>query len=42
VNLGVWVDNSDGTREFRTPLNMARRHGHDDIMRMLVAAGARE
>jgi beta-lactamase regulating signal transducer with metallopeptidase domain len=37
VNARVWVDG-----ELRTPLNMARRHGHDDVEKLLLDAGARE
>ncbi|HWS73394.1 MAG TPA: ankyrin repeat domain-containing protein, partial [Thermoanaerobaculia bacterium] len=37
VNAAVWVDG-----DLRTPLRMAKRHEHDDVVRMLVAAGARE
>ena len=38
VNARVWADD----REWRTPLNQAVENGHDDIVRMLTAAGARE
>ncbi|HUP47271.1 MAG TPA: ankyrin repeat domain-containing protein [Thermoanaerobaculia bacterium] len=38
VNARVWADD----REWRTPLNMARRNGHRDIVRILLGAGARE
>ena len=38
VNSRVWAND----REWRTPLNMARRNGHRDIVRTLIAAGARE
>jgi beta-lactamase regulating signal transducer with metallopeptidase domain len=41
VNLGVQADTGDGPR-WRTPLIMARRHGHDDIVQLLLAAGARD
>ncbi|HVS30258.1 MAG TPA: M56 family metallopeptidase [Thermoanaerobaculia bacterium] len=38
VNVRVWADD----REWRTPLNMARRNGHGDIVRILRNAGASE
>lgn len=38
VNSRVWADD----REWRTPLRMARRRGHTQIIRMLEAAGARD
>ena len=37
VNVRVWADG-----ELRTPLRMARKHRHDRIVSMLIAAGARE
>ncbi|HEX8410631.1 MAG TPA: M56 family metallopeptidase [Thermoanaerobaculia bacterium] len=36
VNARVWAD----AREWRTPLNMARRGRHRDVERILLAAGA--
>lgn len=36
VNARVWAD----AREWRTPLNMARRGHHRDVERILLAAGA--
>lgn len=36
VNARVWADN----REWRTPLNMARRGHHRDVEQILLAAGA--
>jgi bla regulator protein blaR1 len=42
VNARVYVIDSDAGPEWRTPLNMARRHGHGDIEQMLLAAGANE
>jgi beta-lactamase regulating signal transducer with metallopeptidase domain len=43
VNLGVWSEfGDDRPREWRTPLNMARKGGHDDVARILVDAGARD
>jgi beta-lactamase regulating signal transducer with metallopeptidase domain len=42
VNLGVEVAaNYDHPTEIRTPLSMARRGGHDDVVRILIEAGAR-
>jgi len=42
VNLGVWADGDD-TRpaDWRTPLIMARRGGHDGVVKILLEAGAR-
>ena len=44
VNVSVWVesefDSPDG--EWRTPLNMARRGGHDAVVAFLASAGARD
>ena len=42
VNACVWVDYSDHVRagEWRTPLSMARRGGHADIVNLLRANGA--
>jgi len=44
VNARVRAGRQFGGRggEWRTPLSMARRHGHDDVVRILRAAGARE
>jgi beta-lactamase regulating signal transducer with metallopeptidase domain len=44
VHARVWVDYSDENRrgEWRTPLSMARRGGHDDVVKLLRAAGAAE
>ena len=43
VNLGVWVERGEErTREFRTPLERARRNGHADVERVLIEAGARQ
>jgi ankyrin repeat protein len=54
VNAGVWVEawrwTSDGFREpapqslsqYRTPLSVARREGHVDIVAYLISAGARD
>lgn len=45
VNARVWAERRDGARntgEWRTPLSMARRNGHREVIEILVAAGARE
>ena len=42
VNARVEALGPDGRPEWRTPLSMARRHGHADVVRLLQAAGARE
>lgn len=48
VNARVWVDQvwGRGVRrqggEWRTPLNMARRGGHDTVVAYLLSVGARE
>jgi beta-lactamase regulating signal transducer with metallopeptidase domain/ankyrin repeat protein len=45
VNARVWADFGDGEKtrgEWRTPLVMARRNHHDDIVRILQRAGAKE
>ena len=44
VNARIWADAGWDQRsgEWRTPLNMARRGGHADVVAFLVAAGARE
>ncbi len=38
TNARIFADR----REWRTPLNMARRGGHDDVAAVLIEAGARE
>ncbi len=38
VNARIFADR----REWRTPLNMARRGGHDRVAKVLIEAGARE
>jgi bla regulator protein blaR1 len=43
VNARVWADGPEkGRGEWRTPLLMARRNGHTELVRILRAAGARE
>jgi beta-lactamase regulating signal transducer with metallopeptidase domain len=42
VHARVAAVGPDGRREWRTPLSMARRGGHADVVRILEAAGARE
>lgn len=45
LNARVWSDAGDGDKtsgEWRTPLGMARRNQHADVVNLLLAAGARE
>jgi beta-lactamase regulating signal transducer with metallopeptidase domain len=43
INARVWAPGGGkGEGEWRTPLLMARRNGHTELMRLLRAAGARE
>jgi beta-lactamase regulating signal transducer with metallopeptidase domain/ankyrin repeat protein len=42
VNARAWAETNTGRGEWRTPLKMARRKGHQDVVRILVEAGARE
>jgi bla regulator protein blaR1 len=45
VNARIWVDYGQGVRtegEWRTPLKMARRHGAEEIVQLLLRNGARE
>jgi beta-lactamase regulating signal transducer with metallopeptidase domain len=44
-NARVWSESGDGDRvsgEWRTPLSMARRNQHADVVSLLLAAGAKE
>ncbi|HEY8187180.1 MAG TPA: M56 family metallopeptidase [Pyrinomonadaceae bacterium] len=44
VNARVWVDHitQQAKGEWRTPLNMARKGGHNAVVDFLISAGARE
>jgi beta-lactamase regulating signal transducer with metallopeptidase domain len=45
VNARVWADHFSGRwqdGEWRTPLNMARKRGHDAVVAYLLSVGARE
>jgi beta-lactamase regulating signal transducer with metallopeptidase domain/ankyrin repeat protein len=42
VHARVWADQGNGTGEWRTALRMALRNGHQEVARILRAAGARE
>ena len=44
VNARVWADQGGDTQrgEWRTPLSMARQAPHDDVVKVLRAAGARD
>jgi bla regulator protein blaR1 len=44
VNVRVWVEESgrQAKGEWRSPLRMARKSGHKDVVDFLLAAGARE
>ena len=41
VNLSAWGGDS-AAPELRTPLTMAQRYGHADVVAYLVAQGAKE
>jgi beta-lactamase regulating signal transducer with metallopeptidase domain len=40
VNARVWSGTPNG--EWRSPLSMAKRHGHKDVVELLLSLGARE
>ena len=42
INARVWAERYDGRGEWRTPMSMARRGSHTEIVSLLLAAGARE
>lgn len=42
VHARVWALNPSGGGEWRTPLGMARRGGHADVVAFLISAGARQ
>jgi len=43
VNVRIWVEHSQGQDgEWRSPLIMARRGGHQSVVDFLIASGARE
>jgi ankyrin repeat protein len=42
VNARVWADQGPHDGEWRTPLVMARRNGHHEVVRILRPAGARD
>src|SRR5262249_8357553 len=44
VNARVWVERASGrpSGEWRSPLTMARKGGHDRVVAFLISAGARE
>ena len=41
ISLGAWAQHhKDGSREWRTPLGEAKKHGHQDVVKLLTSSGA--